>query len=31
MSIKLAANANWYLLLYNRFAYYISRLVKGTL
>jgi hypothetical protein len=31
MSIKLAANTDWYLLLYNRLAYYISRLAKKTL
>jgi hypothetical protein len=31
MSIKLAANADWYLLLHNRLAYYISRLAKGAL
>jgi hypothetical protein len=31
MSIKLAANADWYLLPYNRLAYYISRLAKGAL
>jgi hypothetical protein len=31
MNIKLAANTDWYLLLYNRLAYYISRLAKGVL
>jgi hypothetical protein len=31
MSIKLAANADWYLLPYNRLAYYISRLAKEAL
>jgi hypothetical protein len=31
MSIKLAANADWYLLPHNRLAYYISRLAKGAL
>jgi hypothetical protein len=31
ISIKLAANTNWYLLPYNRFAYYISRLAKRAL
>jgi hypothetical protein len=31
MSIKLAANADWYPLPHNRLAYYISRLAKGAL
>jgi hypothetical protein len=30
MSIKLAANTNWYPLLHNRLAYYISCLAKKT-
>jgi hypothetical protein len=31
ISIKLTANTNWYPLLHNRLAYYISRLTKKTL
>jgi hypothetical protein len=31
ISIKLAANTDWYLLPHNRLAYYISRLTKETL
>jgi hypothetical protein len=31
ISIKLAANADWYPLPHNRLAYYISRLTKGAL
>jgi hypothetical protein len=31
MNIKLAANADWYLLLHNRLAYYISCLIKKAL